>query len=67
MKCVASLTMLGLLTACGAETAGTAASAAVLKKQGLEQGRAALDKMQRDLDEVARQAAQRVAQADEAK
>jgi len=38
-----------------------------LKKQELEQGRATMDKMQRDLDEVAKQAAQRAAQADEGK
>jgi hypothetical protein len=41
------------LVACGAETAGTVA----LKKQELDQPRATLGKMQRDLDDVAKQAA----------
>ena len=43
--------MLGMLAACGVETASTAASSSALKKQELEQGRATMDKMQRDLDE----------------
>ncbi|MDE2440956.1 MAG: hypothetical protein KGP14_08005 [Betaproteobacteria bacterium] len=59
--------MLIMLAACGVESASTAASAAALKKQELEQGRAAMEKVQRDLDEVNKQAAQRAAQADEAK
>lgn len=67
MKRFVAMLILGFLAACGAETAGTAASAAALKKQELQQGRATLDKVQRDLDEVAKQAAQRTAQAEEAK
>lgn len=67
MKSVAMLLMLGMLAACGVETASTAATSAALKKQELEQGRATMDKMQRDLDAVNKQAAQRAAQADEAK
>ena len=67
MKNAAMVLMLGMLAACGVETASTAASSSALKKQELEQGRATMDKMQRDLDEVAKQAAQRAAQADEGK
>lgn len=67
MKSVAMVLMLIMLAACGVESASTAASAAALKKQELEQGRAAMEKVQRDLDEVNKQAAQRAAQADEAK
>ena len=67
MKNAAMVLMLGMLAACGVETASTAASSSALKKQELEQGRATMDKMQRDLDEVANQAAQRAAQADEGK
>lgn len=67
MKAVVTLLMLGALAACGVETASTAASSAVLKKQELEQGRATMEKMQRDLDEAAKQAVQRAAQAEEAK
>ena len=67
MKAVVTLSMLGALAACGVETASTAASSAALKKQELEQGRATMEKMQRDLDEAAKQSAQRAAQAEEAK
>ena len=67
MKNAVIALLLSTLAACGVETASTAASAAALKKQELEQGRATMDKMQRDLDEVAKQAAQRAAQADEGK
>ena len=67
MKSVAMLLMLGMLAACGVETASTAATSAALKKQELEQGRATMDKMQRDLDAANKQAAQGAAQADEAK
>ena len=67
MKSVAMVLMLIMLAACGVESASTAASAAALKKQEQEQGRAAMEKVQRDLDEVNKQAAQRAAQADEAK
>ncbi|HLO62951.1 MAG TPA: hypothetical protein VK165_08295 [Azonexus sp.] len=67
MKSVAMLLMLGMLAACGVETASTAATSAALKKQELEQGHATMDKMQRDLDAANKQAAQRAAQADEAK
>lgn len=67
MKTVATLLMLGMLAGCGVETASTAASAAALKKQEREQGRATMDKVQRDLDAAAKQAVQRAAQADEAK
>ena len=67
MKSVAMLLMLCMLAACGVETASTAATSAALKKQELEQGRATMDKMQRDLDEATKQAAQRAAQAEEGK
>lgn len=67
MKSVVICLMLGSLAACGVETASTAATSAALKKQELEQGRATMDKMQRDLDEATKQAAQRTAQAEEAK
>ena len=54
------------LAACGVETAGTAATAAAMKKQEIEQGRAAMEKVQRDLDAANQQVAQRAAQAEEA-
>ncbi len=67
MKNAVIALLLSALAACGVETAGTAASAAALKKQELEQGRATMDKVQRDVEEVGKQMAQRAAQADETK
>ncbi len=67
MKNAVIALLLSTLAACGVETAGTAASAAALKKQELEQGRATMDKVQRDVEEVGKQMAQRAAQADETK
>ena len=67
MKNAVIALLLSTLAACGVETAGTAASAAALKKQELEQGRATLDKVQRDVEEVGKQMAQRAAQADDTK
>lgn len=54
------------LAACGVETAGTAATAAAMKKQEIEQGRAAMERVQRDLDAANQQVAQRAAQGEEA-
>ena len=67
MKRLPMVLMFGILSACGVETASTATTSAALKKQELEQGRATLDKVQRDLGEVVKQSEQRVAQTDEAK
>ena len=67
MKNAVIALLLSTLAACGVETAGTAASAAALKKQELEQGRTTMDKVQRDVEEVGKQMAQRAAQADDTK
>ena len=67
MKNAAMVLMLGMLAACGVETASTAASSSALKKQELEQGRATMDKVQRDVEAVGKQTAQRAAQADDTK
>ena len=67
MKNAVIALLLSTLAACGVETASTAASAAALKKQELEQGRATMDKVQRDVEAVGKQMAQRAAQADETK
>ena len=55
----------GFLSACGVETASTAATAAALKKQELEQGQATLNRVQQGIAEAGQQAAQRAAQAEE--
>lgn len=67
MKNAVIALLLSTLAACGVETASTAASAAALKKREQEQGRATMDKVQRDFVEVGKQTAQRAAQADETK
>jgi outer membrane biogenesis lipoprotein LolB len=51
------------LTACGIETAGTAATAASLKKQELEQGQKNMQQFQQKLDQATEQAQQRADQA----
>lgn len=51
------------LTACGVETAGTAATAASLKKQELEQGQKNMQQFQQKLDQATEQAQQRADQA----
>ncbi len=57
--------MMGLLSlaACGVETAGTAATAAALKKQEMEQGQKSLQQFQQKLDQATEQAQQRAEQA----
>ena len=55
----------GFLSACGVETASTAATAAALKKQELEQAQATLNRVQQGIAEAGQQAAQRAAQTDE--
>lgn len=66
MRAVLILMCLAGLAACGVETAGTAATAAAMKKQEIEQGRATMERVQHDLDAASQQAAQRAAQAEEA-
>ncbi|UCV26991.1 hypothetical protein [Ferribacterium limneticum] len=66
MRIALILMSLAGLAACSVETAGTAATAAAMKKQEIEQGRAAMEKVQRDLDAANQQVAQRAAQAEEA-
>ncbi|UCV06620.1 hypothetical protein [Dechloromonas denitrificans] len=51
------------LAACGVETAGTAATAAALKKQEMEQGQKNLQQFQQKLDQATEQAQQRAEQA----
>jgi len=51
------------LTACGVETASTAATAAALKKQEIEQGQKTLEQFQKNLDQANQHAQQRVDQA----
>lgn len=66
MRTALILICLAGLAGCGVETAGTAATAAAVKKQEIEQGRATMERVQRDLDAANQQMAQRAAQAEEA-
>jgi NifU-like protein involved in Fe-S cluster formation len=51
------------LAGCGVETATTAATGAVIKKQELEQGRKTMEQMQQKLDQANQQVQQRAEQA----
>lgn len=66
MRSALMVVSLSMLAACGVETAGSAATAAALKKQEIEQGKAAMERVQRDLEAANQQMAQRAAQAEEA-
>jgi hypothetical protein len=55
------------LGGCGVETASTAASAAAIKKQELEQGKRTMDQAQRKIDQSMQQLQQRAADGGEAK
>jgi NifU-like protein involved in Fe-S cluster formation len=65
MKIAICLAMILPLAACGVETASTAATAAALKKQEIEQGQKTLQQFQQKLDQVNQQAQQRTEQAAE--
>ena len=55
------------LAGCGVETAGTAATAAALKKQEIEQGKKTMEQMQKSINQTMDQGAQRAGAAGEEK
>lgn len=63
MKTLLSMLFAMALTACGVETAGSAATAASLKKQEIEQGKKTMEQFQQKLDQANQTAQQRVDQA----
>jgi len=63
MKTALLASLLLSLAACGVETVGTAATAASVKKQEVEQGQKTLQEVQQKLDQAGQQAAQRAEQA----
>ncbi|MBS1158738.1 MAG: hypothetical protein H6R15_1157 [Proteobacteria bacterium] len=63
MKTATLLVAILALTACGVETAGTAATAAALKKQEIEQGKKTLEQFQQKLDQANQATQQRAEQA----
>lgn len=54
------------LAGCGVETAGTAATAAAVKKQEIEQGKKTMEQMQQNIDKAMEQTQQSAQRADEA-
>jgi hypothetical protein len=65
MKFVICFSLIFALAGCGVETASTAATAAALKKQEIEQGQRTMQQFQKNLDQANQQAAQRAEQAAE--
>ena len=63
MKFISYLLATLTLSACGVETASTAATGAVIKKQELEQGKKTMEQMQQKLDQANLQVQQRAEQA----
>ena len=54
------------LSGCGVETAGSAATAAAVKQQEIQQGRETLDRVEQQLLQATQASEQRARQADEA-
>ena len=63
MKLLVSLALALAVSACGVETATTAATGAVIKKQELEQGKKTMEQMQQKIDQAGLQSQQRGEQA----
>ena len=63
MKPFVSLVAALAVSACGVETATTAATGAVIKKQELEQGKKTMEQMQQKVDQATLQSQQRAEQA----
>ncbi len=63
MKFISYLLAMLALSACGVETASTAATGAAIKKQELEQGKKTMEQMQQRLDQANLQGQQRAEQA----
>ncbi|AXS80094.1 hypothetical protein [Dechloromonas sp. HYN0024] len=66
MKTGLGLILLVAMAGCGVETVGTAATAAAMKKQALEQGRGNADKVEQQVQALNQLTAQRAAQAEQA-
>ncbi|MBL8416953.1 MAG: hypothetical protein JNN31_01825 [Dechloromonas sp.] len=63
MKFISYLLAMLALSACGVETASTAATGAAIKKQELEQGKKTMEQMQQRLDQANLQVQRRAEQA----
>lgn len=65
MKLILAATAFAALAACGLETAGTAASAAAIKKQEIEQGKKTMDEARQKINESMQLQQQRAAENEE--
>lgn len=63
MRVLFHLVLVTSLTACGVDTASTAATAAALKKQEIEEGQKTMQQFQQSLDQASLQSRQRTEQA----
>jgi hypothetical protein len=59
MRTLAGLAMIASLTACGVETATTAATGAVIKKQEMEEGKKTMERSQAKVEQALQQMQQR--------
>ena len=66
MKPIIAFFAAAVLAGCGVETASTAATAAALKKQELEQGKKTMEQAQQKIGQAMEQAGQRAQQAGDA-
>ena len=66
MRRIIAVVAVALLAGCGAETASTAATAAAIKKQEIEQGKKTMDRVQQDIGKAMEQTRQSTERADDA-
>jgi curli biogenesis system outer membrane secretion channel CsgG len=66
MRQIIAVLAAAALAGCGVETAGTAATAAAIKKQELEQGRKTLEQARQKIGQAMEQAGRRAQEADDA-
>jgi len=66
MRQIIFLAAVAVLGGCGVETASTAATAAALKKQEIEQGKKTMEQMQQNIGKAMEQTQQSAERADEA-
>ena len=67
MRTILALLAAAALAGCGVETASTAATAAALKKQELEQGKKTMEQMQKSIGQAMEQENRRAQGADDDK
>lgn len=67
MRTILAALAAAALAGCGVETASTAATAAALKKQEIEQGKRTMDQMQKSINQTMDQGARRAGAAGEEK